>query len=121
MLADARLLMLDGDADHPVHDWSQYLPAVYAFLDEHARPRVHVPNLAVRTFGEPLTAREVEVLSLLSGGHSAREIADHLTVSVSTVQRHIANIYKKIGARGRVDAAAYGIARGIVRGRELEP
>ncbi len=65
-----------------------------------------------------LTARESEVLSLLAGGWSAKEIATQLRVSLSTVQRHIANIYAKIGARGRVEAAAYAIERGLVRSRD---
>ena len=66
----------------------------------------------------PLTARETEVLSLLAGGCSGKEIAAQLSVSLSTVQRHIANIYGKIGARGRVEAAAYAIERGLVRPRD---
>ena len=65
-----------------------------------------------------LTARETEVLSLLAGGYSGKEIAVELTLSLSTVQRHIANIYAKIGARGRVEAAAYAIERGLVRPRD---
>jgi len=64
-----------------------------------------------------LTVREAEVLSLLAGGHSGREISVELCVSLSTVQRHIANVYAKIGARGRVEAAAYAIERGLVRSR----
>jgi DNA-binding NarL/FixJ family response regulator len=54
---------------------------------------------------------------LLAGGHSGREISAELCVSLSTVQRHIANVYAKIGARGRVEAAAYAIERGLVRSR----
>ena len=65
----------------------------------------------------PLTPRETEVLGLLAGGHSGREISVELCVSLSTVQRHIANVYAKIGARGRVEAAAYAIERGLVRSR----
>jgi adenylate cyclase len=66
----------------------------------------------------PLTARETEVLSLLASGHSGKEIALQLMLSLSTVQRHIANIYAKIGARGRVEAAAYAIKHGLVQPRD---
>ena len=66
----------------------------------------------------PLTSRETEVLSLLAGGCSGKEIAAQLTVSLSTVQRHIANIYAKIGARGRVEAAAYAIKHGLMQPRD---
>lgn len=44
-----------------------------------------------------LTDREVEVLRLITAGQSNREIADSLVLSVRTVERHIANIYAKIG------------------------
>jgi DNA-binding CsgD family transcriptional regulator len=61
-----------------------------------------------------LTHQEVEVLCLIAGGKSNREIADALVLSVRTVERHITNIYGKIGARGRADATAFAIAHGLV-------
>ncbi len=66
-----------------------------------------------RVYPDGLTAREVEVLRLLAEGKTNKEIATALVVSVPTVQRHIANIYGKIGARGRADATAYAIHRGL--------
>jgi DNA-binding CsgD family transcriptional regulator len=60
-----------------------------------------------------LTAREVEVLGLLAGGHSNKEIAAALAVSVATVERHLVNIYSKIDARGRVDAAAFALRHAL--------
>ena len=65
-----------------------------------------------------LTAREAEVLGLLAGGRSSREIGDALYLSVRTVERHVTNIYTKIGARGRAEATAYAIAHGIMRSDE---
>jgi len=59
-----------------------------------------------------LTGREVQVLSLVAGGHTSREIAQQLSLSVTTVQRHIANIYAKIGVRNRAEATAYALRRG---------
>jgi DNA-binding NarL/FixJ family response regulator len=73
--------------------------------------------LASRHLSVSLTPRETEVLSLLASGRSGKEIAAELSVSLSTVQRHIANIYAKIGVRGRVEAAAYAIERRLVRPR----
>jgi DNA-binding NarL/FixJ family response regulator len=55
----------------------------------------------------------VEVLRLLAEGKTNKEIAAALVVSIPTVQRHIANIYSKIDARGRADATAYAISRGL--------
>jgi DNA-binding CsgD family transcriptional regulator len=60
-----------------------------------------------------LTAREVEVLRLLAAGHSNPEIAAALVLSVKTVERHLANLYAKIGARSRVDAATYAVKHDV--------
>jgi pimeloyl-ACP methyl ester carboxylesterase len=111
----ARLVQLPGDADHAICDHQQYIDALLSFLDEHA-PAAAPPR--VRDAAAALTDRETEVLSLLAGGRTGREVADTLGISLSTAQRHIANIYAKIGARGRVDAAAYALARGLVTPRE---
>jgi DNA-binding NarL/FixJ family response regulator len=54
-----------------------------------------------------LTDREVEVLRLLTGGLTNAEIAGMLVISVHTVERHLANAYRKIGARNRAEATAY--------------
>ncbi len=60
-----------------------------------------------------LTGREVEVLRLIALGKSNKEIGDGLVLSVRTVERHIANIYLKTGAHGRVEAATYAHAHDI--------
>jgi DNA-binding NarL/FixJ family response regulator len=54
-----------------------------------------------------LTAREAEVLDLLTFGHTNLEIAAKLVVSVHTVERHLQNAYRKVGVRNRADASAY--------------
>jgi DNA-binding NarL/FixJ family response regulator len=61
-----------------------------------------------------LTARELEILRLLAQGHTNKVIAAQLFISVPTVERHIANVYAKIGQRGRAAATAYAIRRGLV-------
>ncbi len=61
-----------------------------------------------------MTGREVEVLCLIAQGKSNREIADVLLLSVRTVERHITNIYAKIGARGRADATAYVLSHNLL-------
>jgi DNA-binding CsgD family transcriptional regulator len=60
-----------------------------------------------------LSRREVEVMRLLAGGQSNKEIAADLTLSIHTIERHLANIYAKIGARGRADAVAFALRHGI--------
>jgi predicted ATPase/DNA-binding CsgD family transcriptional regulator/DNA-binding XRE family transcriptional regulator len=60
-----------------------------------------------------LTPREIEVLRLLAAGRTNPEIAAALVISVKTVERHLANVYAKIGARTRVDAATHAVSRGL--------
>jgi DNA-binding NarL/FixJ family response regulator len=50
---------------------------------------------------------------LIANGRTNSEIAMELVLSIRTVARHITNIYGKIGARGRADATAYAIRRGL--------
>jgi non-specific serine/threonine protein kinase len=61
-----------------------------------------------------LTMREAEVLRMVAAGNTNKEIANALVLSVATVERHLANIYTKIGARGRADATAFAITRGFL-------
>ena len=60
-----------------------------------------------------LSGREIEVLRLLASGDTNAEIAGRLGLSVNTIERHVGNIYRKIDARGRADATAYAIRRGL--------
>ncbi len=60
-----------------------------------------------------LSPREVDVLRLIALGRTTREIADDLVVAVPTVERHITNLYGKIGARGRAEATAYALHHGL--------
>ena len=55
---------------------------------------------------EPLSPRELEVLRLSAGGFSNREIAEALVIAVTTVKKHISNIYGKLGVRSRTQAVA---------------
>lgn len=80
---------------------------------EELRSSLATPPPAER-FPDRLTAREVEVLRLVAGGSSNKEIAAGLFVSVATIERHIANIYDKIGVRGRAQATAYAIRHHLV-------
>ncbi|WP_039815430.1 response regulator, partial [Nocardia otitidiscaviarum] len=60
-----------------------------------------------------LTPREEEVLKLIAEGHSTREIADALVISVKTVDRHRANILHKLGLRDRLALTRYAIRAGL--------
>ena len=58
------------------------------------------------TLIEPLTERELEILRLIAVGHSNREIAEILTISIGTVKTHSHNIYGKLDASNRTEASA---------------
>ncbi len=60
-----------------------------------------------------LTPRQAEVLRLLAGGLSNKEIAARLYLSPGTVQRHVTTIYRKLGLGRRVDAARYAVENGL--------
>jgi LuxR family transcriptional regulator, maltose regulon positive regulatory protein len=62
----------------------------------------------------PLTAREVEVLSLVGQGMSDKTIAEHLTISEHTVHRHVSNILAKLGVSTRAAAATRGAKLGLL-------
>ena len=53
------------------------------------------------------------MLRLLAGGQTNAEIAGDLGLSVNTIERHVGNVYRKIDARGRADATAWAIRRGV--------
>jgi DNA-binding NarL/FixJ family response regulator len=57
--------------------------------------------------------REAEVLRLLAVGRSTRQIAAALHLSPRTVQRHVANLYPKIGAHNKAEAIAYALRHGL--------
>jgi DNA-binding NarL/FixJ family response regulator len=61
-----------------------------------------------------LTAREEEVLKLVAEGNSSKEIAELLTISVKTVERHRSNILQKLGLRDRLDLTRYAIRAGLL-------
>ncbi len=56
-----------------------------------------------------LSRREVEVLVLVASGRTNRQIAEQLFLSVATVERHLVNLYRKIGVHRRTEATAYAI------------
>jgi HD-GYP domain-containing protein (c-di-GMP phosphodiesterase class II) len=61
-----------------------------------------------------LTAREVEVLVLLSRGLTRKQIAQELTISAKTVSNHEEHIYAKLGVRSRGAAALFAMRHGLI-------
>jgi DNA-binding NarL/FixJ family response regulator len=61
-----------------------------------------------------LTERQVEILQLIAEGHLAKEIADILSISVRTVERHKYNIMQEHKLKTTADLIKYAIKQGIV-------
>lgn len=57
-----------------------------------------------------LSARELEVMSLIAGGHTNGEIAAHLFLAEKTVKNHVRRIYSKLGVDSRAAAIAHWLA-----------
>ncbi len=63
---------------------------------------------------DPLTERETEILRLMAGGFSNKEIANSLNVAEGTVKNHVSNILSKLGVRDRTRAVLKAFELGIV-------
>jgi len=61
----------------------------------------------------PLTPREIEVVRLVAEGHTNRDIARMLVVSLKTVQSHRTHILQKLGLHDRVDLVKYALRHGL--------
>ena len=77
-------------------------------------PGVVAERLAGRMGGSDLTGRELEVLELIVGGRSNKEIGAALGISEATVKSHINSILGKLGVTDRTQAATTALQRGIV-------
>jgi two-component system, NarL family, response regulator len=86
-----------------VHDGKNYIP-----------PEIGA-KLAERMKGPELSTRELEVLRLMAGGKSNKEIAGTLYVSEGTIKGHVNHILAKLGANGRTEATRIAMKRGLVQ------
>ena len=67
-----------------------------------------------REVGSDLTRREVEILQLVSEGHSNSQLAKMLWVTEQTVKFHLSNIYRKLGVANRTEAARWAQLHGLL-------
>lgn len=63
---------------------------------------------------DPLTERETEILRLMAGGYSNREIAGTFELAEGTVKNHISNILSKLGVRDRTQAVLRAVELGLI-------
>ena len=120
-IPDARFAALEGDIHIPEFgDAGAVVRTIRAFVNAPPRrgrraasePGAAAPATAPEPFG--LSVREVEVLELLAAGLSNPAIAARLVLSIHTVERHVVNIYTKLGIHGRAEATAYALRHGLL-------
>lgn len=112
-IPEARLTLIDGDTGSPsAGDLDDVAWAIEEFLGVQTQS-VRTAALHGATTKANLTVREREVLRLVASGESNKEIAGSLGLSVHTVERHLSNIYGKIGVRGRAEATAWALRNGV--------
>ena len=113
LIPGARLLSLDG-TDHLLRgNQAETETFVAELVDFVGAP----PEAKPTSPASDLSPREREVIEFLARGDSNQEIAHALGLSVRTVERHLANLYRKIEARGRADAIAYALRHGLDKPR----
>jgi two-component system, NarL family, response regulator NreC len=89
------------------------------YLEPRLGARLAADAAAARRSAPELTEREIEVLRLIARGHTNREIAERLYLSVRTVEGHRARIQRKLGRSRRSDLVDYVRERGLVEPSEL--
>lgn len=111
-LPNSRYVVTEGA--NQLGDPAQGLRAIEQFL-------ASIPAMEASEMSAPpeaiqkLSAREVEVLRLITAGKSNQQIAGDLAISLNTVLRHVSNILAKTGAANRTEAAAFAHRHGLDR------
>lgn len=85
-------------------------------LLEAFSPASTTAPVQVQLLIEPLSGREIEVLKLIEAGSSNQEIASRLFISITTVKKHISNIYAKLDVKTRTQAVSRGKELGFFDG-----
>jgi DNA-binding NarL/FixJ family response regulator len=112
LVPGAILHLLDGNEHEPfIRDSGNVVEAILDFVA--GRPLAPQQPEVPRT-SPTLSRRETEVLRLLAEGQPNKVIAQRLGIGVATVERHVGSIYRKVGARGRADAALHAASLGLV-------
>jgi DNA-binding CsgD family transcriptional regulator len=110
-LPNGRLALMEGH--NLFGERGQAIRAINEFLGE-LKPKTNTPGpeaVASHSIAMCLPPRQLQVLRLIAEGKTNGEIADELVISLRTVERHVAELYAKIGARNRVEAANFALSR----------
>jgi len=112
-VAVGQALLALGDADSAALEFDA---ALRTFRELGAEPDIRrTERLAARPVSLPggLSGREAEVLGLVASGHTNRAIASALGISERTVDRHVSNIFVKLGVTSRAAATAFAVEHDI--------
>lgn len=102
--------LLKEDADRELFAAIEHIRRGGSFLSPRLRPDILQGKPAA---GSPLSGRETEIVRLVAGGKSNKEIAEALAISVRTVESHRANIMSKLELKNAADLTRYAIRQGI--------
>jgi DNA-binding NarL/FixJ family response regulator len=108
--AGARGYLLKGQVNR---DLPEVIRAVHS--GQRRIPPEMAIELAEHTADDDLSSREIEVLELIAGGNSNKEIASKLFIAEETVKSHVANILSKLHANDRTHAVTTAVKRGIIQ------
>jgi pimeloyl-ACP methyl ester carboxylesterase/DNA-binding CsgD family transcriptional regulator len=104
-IKNSRFVPLDGNRHVLGLESTQaVLAAILDFLASPGAPEEATLNV---------TQREQDVLRLVAAGKSNRQIAEELSISINTADRHVSNILTKIGAANRAEAASFAVRHGL--------
>jgi LuxR family maltose regulon positive regulatory protein len=104
--------LLHGAASRGVTpDYVAHLLAAFPTIDQGIQP---FHSSATFGFNEPLSERELEVLHLLASGASNQEIAQSLSIALTTGKKHVSNIIRKLGVNNRMQAVSRGRDLGLL-------
>ena len=109
MKAGAHAYILKGNVRDDLFDTIRAVRAGRKIL--HAEVAA---ELATHAGDDALSAREIEVLSLIAAGNSNKLIAEQLAISEDTVKGHVKNILSKLSANDRTHAVTVALKRGII-------
>lgn len=115
-IPDARFLLLPG-RNHVIRPSDAAWPRFWSAIEEFVGEPGH--RTLGRTAEPSLTIREGAVLDLVTHGLSNQDIAGRLGLSPRTVERHLSNIYLKLGISGKAARAAAAAAWAAERGNRL--
>lgn len=82
-------------------------------IAERAREELARLKASGRAYPAGLTPREAEILGRIAAGRMDKEIASELHITVKTASNHVGNIFRKIGAGNRTEAARYAMQHGL--------